>query len=159
MFLSEIRDFRDDAFKDKRGIYWTSWKKDKIVGLEFNHDKFSLSKKNVLRGFHGDRKSYKLVSCVYGEVLFVLINAQRDHKEYLKYRSWRLTGENRMQVLIPPNFASAHFCVTDKCLFHYKFSYKGNYPDVKDQFSYKWNDKKINFKWPTDKPILSERDK
>ena len=70
-----------------------------------------------------------------------------------------LTGENRIQVLIPPNFASAHFCMTNKCLFHYKFSYKGDYPGVKDQFSYKWNDKNINFKWPIDKPILSERDK
>ena len=32
MFLSEIKDFKDDAFEDKRGTYWTSWKKDKIEG-------------------------------------------------------------------------------------------------------------------------------
>ena len=34
MFLSEIKDFKDDAFEDKRGTYWTSWKKDKIEGLD-----------------------------------------------------------------------------------------------------------------------------
>ena len=159
MFLSEIKEFKEDAFEDERGTYWTSWKRNKIEGLDFNHDKFSLSKKNVLRGFHGDYKSHKLVSCVYGEVIFVLVNANKNHEEYLKYKSWVLTGENRIQVLIPPNFASAHFCISNKCLFHYKFSYKGEYPDVEDQFSYKWNDKKINFKCPVDSPILSKRDR
>ena len=40
----------------------------------YNHDKFSLSKKNVLRGLHGDRKTWKLVSCTYGKLFLVIVN-------------------------------------------------------------------------------------
>ena len=36
---------------------------------------------------------------------------------------------------------------------------KGNYNDVNNQISVKWNDKRINYNWPTKKPILSFRDK
>jgi dTDP-4-dehydrorhamnose 3,5-epimerase len=44
-------------------------------------------------------------------------------------------------------------------VFFYKWSYDGEYPDVKDQFSLNWKDPKINIYWPIDNPILSERDK
>ena len=40
-----------------------------------------------------------------------------------------------------------------------KFSYKGKYPDVKKQTSFRWNDPRINAKWPIKSPILSLRDK
>ena len=159
MHLSEIIEFQDDAFIDERGSYWTSWKEDRFKNIKFNHDKFSLSKKNVLRGFHGDRRSWKLVSCVYGEVFLVLVNVIEGHKDYYKSKSWNLSSSNRVQVLIPPFYASAHLCISNECLFHYKFSYKGDYPDVNEQFSIKWNDKKINIKWPIADPILSKRDK
>ena len=41
----------------------------------------------------------------------------------------------------------------------YKWSYDGEYADVEEQFSLKWNDPDININWPIDNPILSERDK
>ena len=72
---------------------------------------------------------------------------------------FKTLDENKIIVLIPPNFASAHLCMTKKCVFHYKFSYKGAYPDVKRQISFKWNDPKLKIKWPIKKPILSKRDK
>ena len=34
--------------------------------LVFNHDKVSVSRKNVLRGLHGDSKSWKLITCLAG---------------------------------------------------------------------------------------------
>jgi dTDP-4-dehydrorhamnose 3,5-epimerase len=74
MYLSEIIEFQDDAFIDERGSYWTSWKEDRFKNIKFNHDKFSLSKKNVLRGIHGDNKTWKLVSCLYGSFYLVVLN-------------------------------------------------------------------------------------
>ena len=64
--LFKVKVYKNRSFKDKRGYYWTSWKKNLIKNLEFRHDKFSLSKKNVLRGLHGDKKTWKLISCPYG---------------------------------------------------------------------------------------------
>ena len=49
--------------------------------------------------------------------------------------------------------------MSDNCVFHYKWSYEGDYPDVQDQFTIKWNDPMIGVHWPIDNPILSKRDK
>ena len=154
----KLKKFVNSAFKDHRGYYWTSWKKGVLKKLTFKHDKFSLSKKNVLRGLHGDGKTWKLVSCPYGKCLLVVVNCEKKSKNYLKWKSWILSQENRVQILIPPNYANGYLCLSKKCLFHYKLSYKGSYTDVKKQFSIKWNDPKLNIKWKIKKPILSKRD-
>ena len=154
-----IKIFKNKAFKDLRGYYWTSWKKEVIKKIKFKHDKFSLSKRNVLRGLHGDNKTCKLVSCPYGKFILVVVNCKKKSKNYLKWKSWTLSHDNGVQILIPPNYANGHLCLSKECLFHYKLSYKGSYLDADKQFSLKWNDPKIKIKWPIKKPILSSRDK
>ena len=105
------------------------------------------------------RKSWKLISCVYGEIFFVIINNLPDSPEYLKHTTVLLSPKNRLQVLIPPYFLTGHLALSKECVLHYKFSYKGQYPDVKQQISMKWNNPRINIRWPITNPILSERDK
>ena len=155
----KLKKFVNSAFKDHRGYYWTSWKKGVLKKLTFKHDKFSLSKKNVLRGLHGDTKTWKLVSCPYGKFLLVVVNFDKKSKNFLKYKSWILSHKNRLQILIPPNYANGHLCISKECLFHYKLSYKGSYIDSNKQFSLRWNDPKLKIKWKIKKPILSKRDK
>ena len=154
-----IKIFKSSAFIDNRGYYWTSWKKGQVKKIRFKHDKFSLSKKNVLRGLHGDTKTWKLVSCPYGKFLLVVVNFDKKSKNFLKYKSWTLSHKNRLQILIPPNYANGHLCISKECLFHYKLSYKGSYIDSNKQFSLRWNDPKLKIKWKIKKPILSKRDK
>ena len=53
--LKEVKICTYNNFEDKRGIIWTSFKKEwdsRLLpkGINFIHDKFNLSKKNVLRG-------------------------------------------------------------------------------------------------------------
>ena len=155
----KVRKIVNSSFKDHRGLYWTSWKKNSIKNINFNHDKFSLSKKNVLRGLHGDKKTWKLLSCPYGSLLLIVVNCIKKSKNYLKWKSWVLSHENGVQVLIPPNYANGYLCLSKKCLLHYKLSYKGSYADYKQQFSLRWNDPKIKIIWRIKKPILSDRDK
>ena len=157
--IFKIKKFKNSAFKDHRGYYWTSWKKDKKKKIIFNHDKFSFSKKNVLRGLHGDKKTWKLISCPYGKFLLVVVNIDKRSNNYLKYKTWILSQNNGLQILVPPNYANGHLCISNKCLFHYKLSYKGSYVDAKKQISLRWNDKKIRIKWVIKNPILSLRDK
>jgi len=155
----KIKVFKNSSSKDNRGYYWTSWKKGIIKNIIFNHDKFSLSKKNVLRGLHGDKKMWKLVSCVYGKIFIAVVDLNKNSKSYLKWKTWILSQKNNIQLLIPPNYANGHYCLSDYCLFHYKLSYKGFYTGPRQQFSIRWNDPKIDIKWPCKKPILSMRDK
>ena len=157
--IIKIKKFKNISFKDHRGFYWTSWQKKLHNRMEFKHDKFSLSRKNVLRGLHGDNKTWKLVSCPFGKFLLVVVNCIKNSRDYLQWNSWILSHENGLQILIPPNYANGHLCLSKKCLFHYKLNYRGSYVDVKKQFSLRWNDPKLNIRWGIKKPILSLRDK
>ena len=53
-----IKVFKNSTFQDKRGFYWSTWKKGFLKKIKFNHDKFSISKRKVLRGLHCDFKSW-----------------------------------------------------------------------------------------------------
>ena len=157
--FNDIKIINQKNFKDKRGLLWTTWKKGIFKKIKFNHDKFSLSKKNTLRGFHCDFKSWKLITSVYGKFLFVVVDVRKNSKNFLNHKKWIIDHKKPKLILVPPYYANAHLCLTDICIFHYKWSYKGKYIDAKDQKSFLWNDPKINVKWPLKKPILSNRDK
>ena len=75
--LKEIKYFHSKVFIDSRGKIWTSWDKNFFRNIKFNLDKFTTSKKNVLRGFHGDTKSCKLVTCLKGEILSVIVDYRK----------------------------------------------------------------------------------
>ena len=75
---SSIKIINSNNYSDKRGLIWTSWNK-KNLNLNFKHDKFSFSKKNVLRGLHYDNKTWKLISCPYGKIFFVDVNKMQIH--------------------------------------------------------------------------------
>jgi dTDP-4-dehydrorhamnose 3,5-epimerase len=157
--FKDIKILNQSSFSDKRGLLWTTWKKGLFKNIKFNHDKFSLSKKNTLRGFHCDFKSWKLITSVYGKFLLVVVDVRKNSKNYLKHKKLIIDHKRPKLILVPPYYANAHLCLTDICVFHYKWSYRGKYIDAGDQKSFLWNDPKINVKWPIKKPILSKRDK
>ena len=157
--IKEIKIIKNSIFKDHRGLYWTTWKKGIFSKKKFVHDKFSVSKKNTLRGLHCDFKTWKMISCVYGKVLFVVVDMRKNSKTYLKNIKLILNYRKPKLILIPPYFAYAHLCLSKECIFHYKLSYKGKYIDSMKQRSFRWNDPKMKINWPIKKPILSKRDK
>jgi dTDP-4-dehydrorhamnose 3,5-epimerase len=149
------------AYSDYRGELWTLWKKDEgwLRSLNFNHDKVSTSRKDVLRGVHGDWKSHKLITCLQGDLYFVIVD---NRVESPTYRHWAwdiLSDKNKKQVLLPPGVGNGFLVLSDQSVFHYKWAYEGEYPDVEDQFTIKWNDNNINIDWPIINPILQLRDR
>lgn len=159
MKFNEVKIFKPDSFEDFRGELFTIFKYGDYSNMLFNHDKVSISRKNVLRGMHGDSKAHKLVTCLSGEVLLVVIDNRKESPNYLKWDSIILSEKNRIQVLIPPMFANGHLVLSQSATFFYKWSYEGNYPDVDEQFTIKWDDPKVGIFWPINNPILAERDK
>jgi len=158
MIFPEVKIYQPDVFEDFRGELFTLYKQEES-NLYFNHDKVSISKQNVLRGLHGDNKSWKLITCLAGEVYLVVVDNRPNSENYMKWDWVVLTAKNRKQILIPPKFANGHFVLSSEATFFYKWSYPGEYPDVESQFTLKWNDPNINIHWPSDNPILSKRDK
>ena len=157
--LKEVKYFTSSSFKDSRGEIWTTWDNVYSNKLRFNLDKFTTSKKGVLRGFHCDTKSWKLVTCIRGKILSVIVDYRPKSKNYLKFTSIIMSYKNKKSLIIPPMFLNSWLCLSQDCIYSYKYSFNGKYSDVHDQISVKWNDPKINFKWPNKKPILSKRDK
>ena len=150
--------------EDSRGNIWTSFMKDEIEALlpdniYFKHDKFSTSKYNVLRGIHGDTKSWKLVTCVCGEIQQVVVDLRKDSSTYLKWQDFIINSDNQQLILIPPNMGNAYYVTSVQAVYHYKLAYGGDYIDADEQFSVKWNEERINIKWLSSSPILSGRDK
>tara|TARA_R110000824_G_scaffold139026_2_gene303976 strand:- start:694 stop:1176 length:483 start_codon:yes stop_codon:yes gene_type:complete len=158
MKFAEVKILRPEVHTDYRGDLWTTWKQGELP-LNFNHDKVSTSRQNVLRGIHGDFKSWKLVSCLYGEIYFVVVDNRKDSDTYLQWDFTVLNDKSREMVLVPPGFGNGFVVLSRDSVFHYKWSYEGNYPDVDDQFTLFWNDPKIKINWPIESPILSQRDK
>lgn len=148
-----------DSFLDKRGELYTIWNQNEIPDILFNHDKVAISYKNVLRGLHTD-KSWKLITCLYGVIQLIVVNYDEFSLDYLNYMSIIMdsNSKDKTSILVPPGFLNGHLVLSDSAVFHYKWAYEGEYPDVMDQKSVRWSDSKIGIKWLSDNPILSDRD-
>ena len=72
MIFPEVKISQPDSFEDFRGELYTLFKQEEHE-LVFNHDKVSVSRQNVLRGMHGDSKSWKLITCLSGVVYLVVL--------------------------------------------------------------------------------------
>lgn len=156
--LDDIIENNLESFKDSRGEIFTTYK-DEFRGLHFNHDKICFRHKDVLVGIHGDFETHKLITCLYGEVFIALVDNRPQSKDYLKYKTFIINGQDKKQLFIPPGIGNSFLVLSDTCVYNYKLAYDGEYNDVDKQFTLKWNDSKYNIPWPIKNPILSDRDK
>ena len=129
---------------DARGNIWTSFLKEEAEkllpsNLYFKHDKFSTSKHNVLRGVHGDTKSWKMVTCVHGEIQQVVVDCRKNSPTYKHWQDFIINQDKPLIILIPPNMGNAYYVMSAEAVYHYKLAYKGKYIDADKQFSLKWD--------------------
>lgn len=162
--IPDILIVKPSIYLDLRGNIFSSYNQDFYnsfmpQNLNFKHDKFAESKYNVLRGLHGDNKTWKLVSCVYGEIYEVVVDMRQDSPTYKKWDAFDLRADDYRQVLIPPNFINGYYVKSEKAVFHYKLAYDGVYIDAAEQMTFAWDDKQFNIKWACIDPILQDRDK
>ena len=163
--LNNVLLFQLEHFKDHRGTYTSIYNKEEYTKaikrelgkkVEFFEDDYAFSRKNVIRGIHGDDRTWKLVTCLFGEFYIVVVNCDKESKDFGKWEKFVLTRENGKQVLIPPKHGHAYAVLSDEAIFHYKQScyYRG----MEKQFTYKYDDSRFNIPWPIKNPILSKRD-
>jgi dTDP-4-dehydrorhamnose 3,5-epimerase len=147
------------GFEDFRGHYVELYNDPayKAAGIahEFIQDDISISRQNVLRGIHGDRKTAKLVSCLHGAFYLVVVNNIPESPQFRKWTAFTLSDRNREQVLIPPGFGNGHAVLTETAMFHYK---QTTTYDRSSQFTLQWNDPDLKIWWPIRNPIISQRD-
>ena len=146
-----------NIYKDRRGFF-KEVEKEKILKKKFVFDCFSYSKKNTLRGLHLQTKNSqaKIVTVVQGKILDVVVDLRKKSKTYGKYFSIQISQDSNFSIYIPENFAHGFLCLSKECAVYYKCT---KYRDKNSETTIKWNDNKLNIKWPIRRPILSEKDK
>jgi len=147
------------VFEDFRGTYVELYNEELYanagITMKFIQDDISVSSRNVLRGIHGDQRTWKLISCLHGKFYLVVVNWDNRSPQFGKWDSFVLSDLNRLQVLIPPKFGNGHLVLSKVAIFHYKQS---TYYDRAGQFTVAWNDPRLNIWWPVKHPIVSRRD-
>jgi dTDP-4-dehydrorhamnose 3,5-epimerase len=145
-----------DTFQDFRGEIWTLYSKE-YCDYEFVADKVTISRFGVLRGFHGDPYTAKLISCLSGQFQLAIVDTRAGSKTYGNVETYLISDNAPAVVIVPPGCINAHLCISDKCVFYYKWSkeYKG----PESQVTVAWDDLELAVDWMIKAPILSERDK
>jgi|TARA_B100000959_G_scaffold256575_1_gene289876 dTDP-4-dehydrorhamnose 3,5-epimerase len=142
---------------DKRGCFRETFKNTLFKNKSFIFWCMSLSRKNVIRGLHLQKKfqQEKFVSVVKGKIFDVVLDLRKKSKTYKKQFSIILSDKNSTSLLIPAGFAHG-FCGLEKDnLVFYGCT---NYRSAKDEVGILWNDKSLKIKWPIKKPIVSSKD-
>lgn len=152
------------VFGDSRGYFFESWSQKDFDGfvrpVKFVQDNESMSTYGVMRGFHFQTPPFtqsKLVRCVKGAVLDVAVDIRKGSPTYGQHVAVELTEENHRQFFVPRGFAHGFAVLSDTAVFQYKCD---NFyvPQADGGISILDDSLGIDWRIPTDKAILSEKD-
>ena len=143
---------------DSRGNLRETFRKKIIKWDNLIFDYATVSKKNVIRGFHFQSKfqQAKFVSVLKGKILDYVVDLRTKSPTFGKSLSIVLSEDNCKSLYIPEGFGHAYYSFSNLNIIYYKLS---NYYQPKYEDGILWNDKSLKFKWPTKKPIVSKKDK
>ena len=155
--FKDLLSIKSKNYYDPRGLF-RELSKNSIIKKKLIFTVVSISKKNVLRGLHMQRKKQqdKFVSVVKGKILDVVVDCRKKSKTYGKHYKIELSDKNEKSIYIPKGFLHGFLCLEKENIVVYSCT---NYRDKKTEIGIKWNDKNLNIKWPTNSPKLSKKDK
>ena len=152
------------VFKDGRGYFFESFSQrefdEKVRKVSFVQDNESMSVYGVMRGLHFQRPPFtqsKLVRCVKGAVLDVALDIRKGSSTYGEHVAVELTEDNHRQFFVPRGFAHGFAVLSETAVFQYKCD---NFyaPQADGGINIKDESLGIDWKIPTDKVLLSEKD-
>ena len=155
--FSGLKIIQQKKIGDSRGSLRETFRKKIIKWDNLIFDYATISKKNVLRGFHFNSKypQAKYVTVLRGKILDYVVDLRKKSKTFGKSFSIVLSEDNCKSLYIPEGFGHAYYSFSKLNLIYYKLS---NYYKPKFEGGIVWNDKNLKLKWPTNKPILAKRD-
>lgn len=147
---------------DSRGFFaetygQRSWQ-DLGVTAQFVQDNHSRSVAGTLRGLHFQTHpgQAKLVRVARGRAWDVVVDIRRSSPSFGEWESFELDDERNLQLYVPIGFAHGFCALSDVVDVVYKV---GSYYDPASERGIAWDDRDLGIPWPTDQPIISERDR
>ena len=162
--LSGVYIVEPKLFHDQRGFFMESYNaaafEEHGLNYHFIQDNHSLSSDiGVLRGLHyqlAPKAQTKLVRVVSGAIYDVVVDIRRSSPTFGQWIGVTLDERNKKQLLIPQGFAHGFCTLEPNTQVLYKVD---EYYSPQHDRGIRWNDPALGIDWPTDNPILSEKDK
>lgn len=153
-----------EPFADERGTFSRAYCRREFAGqgIAFDVVQSSLSfnrKAGTLRGLHyqaAPHEEDKLVSCVTGKVLDVILDLRRGSATRGRWTSVELDMESRRMLFVPRGFAHGFVSLQDATTVLYQMS---EYHHAESARGIRWDDPAFSIQWPALELTMSEKDK
>jgi dTDP-4-dehydrorhamnose 3,5-epimerase len=149
------------VFNDDRGSFEELFATERYAAAgiteTFVQDNLSVSRRNVLRGLHGDPRMSKLVRVVSGEAFDVIVDARPGSPTRLRWYGTLLRAAEHRQIYVPTGFFHGFLALSETVVFLYKQS---ALYDPSTERGAAWNDPSLAIDWPLGGavPVLSAKD-
>jgi dTDP-4-dehydrorhamnose 3,5-epimerase len=97
----------------------------------------------------------KLIRCLRGAILDVIVDMRKDSPTYLKHQGFELSAANRRLLYVPRGFAHGFQTLTDDIEVSYLVSAPYT-PSAEGGVRY--SDPKIGISWPLPVSVISDKD-
>ncbi len=157
--------FEPKVFGDDRGYFFESYNKEMFASKGFDHDwvqdNQSSSVYGVIRGLHfqkGEHAQAKLVRCLRGAILDVVVDLRKNSPTFKQVYSIELTAEKKNTLLVPRGFAHGFSVLSEMAEVMYKCD---QLYSKESEGGLLYNDPSLQINWriETGKEIVSEKDK
>jgi dTDP-4-dehydrorhamnose 3,5-epimerase len=146
---------------DERGFFLESYRRSALAELgvedQFVQDNHSRSREGVVRGMHFQPGQAKLIRCVRGAILDVIVDIRRGSPQFGEWEAFRLDDEQHHQLYVPDGFAHGFCVLSELADVTYKVS---TYYDPAAESGFSYADPDVAIDWPdAERLIGSERDR
>ena len=149
------------VFADPRGYFLETFHAERYAAAGLPaamvQDNLSCSARGVLRGLHYQypEPQGKLVYVLAGAIFDVAVDIRIGSPSFGRWTGVELSAENKRQLFVPAGFAHGFCATSEQALVAYKCTHL-----YRPQFDrgVAWNDPEIGIRWPTDAPLLSDKD-
>src|SRR6201992_1908234 len=146
---------------DERGFFLESYRRSALAELgvedQFVQDNHSRSREGVVRGMHSQPGQAKLVRCVRGAILDVIVDIRPGSPQFGEWEAFRLDDSEHHQLYVPDGFAHGFCVLSEVADVTYKVS---TYYDPSAESGFAFDDPAVAIEWPdADSLIASARDR
>ncbi|MBL0099551.1 MAG: dTDP-4-dehydrorhamnose 3,5-epimerase [Saprospiraceae bacterium] len=157
--------FEPKIWHDQRGYFVETFNSstlpEPLKGITFVQDNEAKSTRGVLRGLHYQLQPHaqsKLVRCVTGEVLDIIVDVRPGSITYGQHLSVILNEINKKQLFVPHGFAHGYAVLSETAIFAYKCD---NYYAPGTEGGLLFDDPALGINWilPRAEMVVSDKDK
>jgi dTDP-4-dehydrorhamnose 3,5-epimerase len=148
---------------DERGFFARAFCEHEFAahGLPTHFPQCNLSRNTrarTLRGMHyqaAPLREAKLVRCVSGAIFDVIVDLRPGSSTHLRWLGVELSVDNARALFVPEGFAHGFLTLRDSSDVFYHMS---DFFRPEGARGVRWNDPKLNIRWPASPSVISERD-